>query len=463
MNYTLQLHGERMLYPTPPGLYELMSDITREVLRDQPAQVYEYIAHYLDTLVRVRQYARTGEEVVGDVLQENSELLAFVRSLGVSWSEANLAASKVQRAFRTFKCKRELRLKIKLNEELSRMRRSTSSPSCTQSFLEYLESLGVDLERAEKATSIIQQAYKAYRTKIDKEKTKKPKTKHASTHTIDDIKFKSHVIAKKSFKRDSKLLVYQQTPRQSEESTWSTLMRNLDEEEAELRGNESSWTGARKSKDVPQGKVKPFTLVYEQDKSLSNYKYFPKQLQSDYSTVPTSRMSLPSYYNEYGEKIPMISESGLLLNEEDEDVVTLFSSDSVDDDVKRRSRGSSFAGYPTVGNLKFGPKNEEMAKELFEIIGTGSPPMSELASSDKKSLSEQHSIIRTAVSKGSTSDVPAVQKKSTIIRIPLYKKSLRTGGVGRPTLRLQGSETEKQEEKEEQGGKKRSSGGSGKQ
>lgn len=58
MDVLLQRHCARYIYVVPDGLRELMSDISREVLRSQPTQLYTFIADYLDALMITRENAR---------------------------------------------------------------------------------------------------------------------------------------------------------------------------------------------------------------------------------------------------------------------------------------------------------------------------------------------------------------------------------------------------------------------
>lgn len=59
MNPMLQRHCAKFIYIVPDGLRELMSDISREVIRTQPENVYTYIADYLDALMITRENARS--------------------------------------------------------------------------------------------------------------------------------------------------------------------------------------------------------------------------------------------------------------------------------------------------------------------------------------------------------------------------------------------------------------------
>lgn len=60
----LQKHCARFIYVIPDGLRELMNDISREVLRSQPEDVYTFIADYLDALMITRENARVAARSV---------------------------------------------------------------------------------------------------------------------------------------------------------------------------------------------------------------------------------------------------------------------------------------------------------------------------------------------------------------------------------------------------------------
>lgn len=60
----LQRHCARYIYVIPDGLRELMSDISREVLRSQPKDVYSFIADYLDALMITRENARVAARFI---------------------------------------------------------------------------------------------------------------------------------------------------------------------------------------------------------------------------------------------------------------------------------------------------------------------------------------------------------------------------------------------------------------
>lgn len=57
MNYLLfHQSGAEQFPKIPDGLKQLMSDISREVLREQPENIYDFIADYLEDLELTREH-----------------------------------------------------------------------------------------------------------------------------------------------------------------------------------------------------------------------------------------------------------------------------------------------------------------------------------------------------------------------------------------------------------------------
>lgn len=62
MNYLMfQQSGDRRFPQIPDGLKQLMSDISREVLREQPKNIYEFIADYLEEMQLAREHKGSNE------------------------------------------------------------------------------------------------------------------------------------------------------------------------------------------------------------------------------------------------------------------------------------------------------------------------------------------------------------------------------------------------------------------
>lgn len=60
MNFLLhKYNNESQPVHIPNGLKELMSDIGREVLREQPPDIYTFVADYLESLLVVREESQS--------------------------------------------------------------------------------------------------------------------------------------------------------------------------------------------------------------------------------------------------------------------------------------------------------------------------------------------------------------------------------------------------------------------
>ncbi|KAG8323124.1 hypothetical protein J6590_009771 [Homalodisca vitripennis] len=378
MNYTLQLHGERFLYQMPPGLYELMSDISREVLRDQPTFLYQYIAHYLDTLVKVRDYAQTAEDVVSSTLDENLELLAYVDSLGTTWDTANSAATKIQNAARRYRSKKELKLKLENQKE---KKAAAEFYLQSQAFQDYMETLNLDLDDSSRASSLLLNAYKEFNA--EKEEVEEERSE-ASVHTIEAILPRvSEEVKKEPRKRDSKMLVYQQTPKHSVESTWSTLARKIAEEEGKWKPNE----------------VRPYALVYEGDISVA----------SKDQPAHTVTKCLPGYQDKDEPKVPMIAETGEL--SDDKDIVTLLSFDSVDQSYFKET---GIHVDTSFSNLSLPSLPPEKSKELFDLLEKRYSEVSKLITPSPSLMKDEKLIKSQPVveDRGSSSSIKRGSKSS---------------------------------------------------
>lgn len=68
MNYLMfQQSGDGQFLKVPDGLKELMSDISREVLREQPENIYEFIADYLEEMEITREHRGSIEKQINNI------------------------------------------------------------------------------------------------------------------------------------------------------------------------------------------------------------------------------------------------------------------------------------------------------------------------------------------------------------------------------------------------------------
>ncbi|XP_022910721.2 uncharacterized protein [Onthophagus taurus] len=102
MDVTLQKRCAKLVYVIPEGLRELMSDISREVLRSQPEHFYEFIADYLDALMITRENARVAARLVDSIIQIATMTVELLQQTGMSRDEADRMANIIQDAFKRY-------------------------------------------------------------------------------------------------------------------------------------------------------------------------------------------------------------------------------------------------------------------------------------------------------------------------------------------------------------------------
>ncbi|XP_050297665.1 uncharacterized protein LOC126737026 [Anthonomus grandis grandis] len=155
MNVTLQRHCARYIYVIPDGLRELMSDISREVLRSQPEDTYTFIADYLDALLITRENARVAARLVQSLTEMAVTTATFLEETGMPRDEIDNIVGAIQKTFRK---------SIDSDEEVK------ENVDETQIVLDILNEIQVSQEKAEIAAIIIQQAYKRFKERKEREK-----------------------------------------------------------------------------------------------------------------------------------------------------------------------------------------------------------------------------------------------------------------------------------------------------
>ncbi|KAK9875021.1 hypothetical protein WA026_005831 [Henosepilachna vigintioctopunctata] len=149
MDVTIQRHYAKFIYVVPDGLRELMSDITREVLRSQPTDLYTFIADYLDALMITRENARVASSLVVDIVQISETTAELLEKSGMKRSEANRAACVIQQRFKKM-------METKRHDK-------KSAPLDAKAIVDgILEEAHITKERAHSASIIVQKAYRSF-------------------------------------------------------------------------------------------------------------------------------------------------------------------------------------------------------------------------------------------------------------------------------------------------------------
>ncbi|GLV44263.1 Radial spoke binding protein 15 [Carabus blaptoides fortunei] len=139
----------KYVYVVPEGLRELMTDISREVLRHNPVQVYCFITEYLDSLLITRENARVAAKLVENLTETSIIIAELFQETGITRHEADRAARIIQRAFRRHSRGKTAEEPLEEEDLLEKIIRKTK----------------VSFEEADRAVGVIQRAYRYYKSK----------------------------------------------------------------------------------------------------------------------------------------------------------------------------------------------------------------------------------------------------------------------------------------------------------
>ncbi|KAI4498481.1 hypothetical protein M0802_006416 [Mischocyttarus mexicanus] len=187
MDVTLQKHGAKHIYRVPEGLRELCTDITREVLRSQPTEIYSFIADYMDVLLITRENAKVAVKVVNNILKGSQTIMSILYRTGLSIEQIAAAAPRIQAAFRGH----HARMLLAESQGKIQWQRALMNT------LNILKKSGVPAEEITKSLPTIETAYRGYytnrnirmqmnkrmkeKTSTDRSKSKEEKKTHGFT------------------------------------------------------------------------------------------------------------------------------------------------------------------------------------------------------------------------------------------------------------------------------------------
>lgn len=160
MDILLQRHKARYIYIIPEGLRELLSDISREVLRNQPEEIYNFIADYLDALMITRENARVAAKTVENIISIGETIVALLQDAGITREEANKVSEITQKAFQQYVSDKEAH-------------KFTLSPEPFEEgdiVTDVLEQCELAQEQQQEAATIIQRAFRIFKQRQDRAK-----------------------------------------------------------------------------------------------------------------------------------------------------------------------------------------------------------------------------------------------------------------------------------------------------
>ncbi|XP_045501001.1 uncharacterized protein LOC123698427 isoform X2 [Colias croceus] len=102
MNELLQKHGCSNVFSVPEGLKELMSDISREVLREQPSRMFDFIANYLSVLLITREHGVMAVKILDDLCDCRPSVSEHLLQLGLPDTQAKELAQIIKEEIEEF-------------------------------------------------------------------------------------------------------------------------------------------------------------------------------------------------------------------------------------------------------------------------------------------------------------------------------------------------------------------------
>ncbi|CAG9130029.1 unnamed protein product [Plutella xylostella] len=145
MNELLQKHGCANVFSVPEGLKELMADISREVLREQPERIYEFISGYLSCLLVSREHGLMALRVLDDLCDCRPTVSEHLLGLGLDEEQVN-----------------EMKEIIKTKIEGGESEPETEEVKEAEIVEEILSTLTLDEDMTTKVCQVIRNAYKDY-------------------------------------------------------------------------------------------------------------------------------------------------------------------------------------------------------------------------------------------------------------------------------------------------------------
>ncbi|KAJ6635054.1 Abnormal spindle-like microcephaly-associated protein like [Pseudolycoriella hygida] len=158
MNYLLFHNSTEGQFPkVPDGLKELMSDISREVLREQPENIYEFIADYLEEMEITREHKGISENVLDMVIDESITVHELFEESGITLEQARKSAQIMEKSFHEFAKNK----KMKYGDQ-------KTAENTTEKLLEkdicrkIMKSCDLTREQDQKLRKIVQMCFKSF-------------------------------------------------------------------------------------------------------------------------------------------------------------------------------------------------------------------------------------------------------------------------------------------------------------
>ncbi|XP_076227660.1 uncharacterized protein LOC143175004 [Nomia melanderi] len=190
MDVMLQKHCAKHVYKVPEGLRELCTDISREVLRSQPTDLYAFIAEYVDTLLITRENTKVAVKVVNNILLGSQAILSILYRAGFTLEQIAVAAPRIQKAFRLYLDAVDTRPGHVCGANVLTLNADyTCDEESKISIRSILEATGSTRKNAERAAAVIQAAFRGHYERMAlNESQGKVQWQKAVTNTLDILR-----------------------------------------------------------------------------------------------------------------------------------------------------------------------------------------------------------------------------------------------------------------------------------
>ncbi|XP_056633867.1 uncharacterized protein LOC130898999 [Diorhabda carinulata] len=161
MNVLLTRHAAKYIYCIPEGLRELMTDISREVLRSQPENMYLFIADYLEALLITRENARIAARMVQSITEIAEATVEFLQQSGLDKPQVDKIVEIIHEAF-----------KKRIRDDVITIQAEQQTEEIEEANIiaDILEQAEIPSDLAEESAKIIQQAYRKFKTRKQMER-----------------------------------------------------------------------------------------------------------------------------------------------------------------------------------------------------------------------------------------------------------------------------------------------------
>lgn len=193
MNFLLHRHRKLSeVLRVPEGLRELMSDITREVLRFQPRDMEAFIADYLESMLLTRELYQIASQTVEDAVDSSFQIVELLQKDGISEEQAESAVDVIKEEFRSHLAEMDEDEPLKELNIINRL----------------IKECKFTIEQAHKASEVIESAWTHYyqRNKNQVSKISPDFTNHAAVKNTLTVYEKSKNVTDSELKKSAKIL-----------------------------------------------------------------------------------------------------------------------------------------------------------------------------------------------------------------------------------------------------------------